>query len=80
MSTAATRKGTGHRQGSLSGLRHVREDRGLTQEQLGTLAGVSSRTIIRLEGGRFPSPATTVALAEILKTDVRDLMTPDGER
>jgi len=80
MSTTATRKGTGHRPGSLSGLRHVREDRGLAQEQLGTLAGVSSRTIIRLEGGRFPSPATTGALAEVLKTDVRNLMTPDEER
>ncbi len=80
MSTATLRKGPGHRQGSLSGLRRVRLDRDLTQAELGALVSVSPRTIIRLEGGRFATPATSVALAEQLGVDVRELMTPDEER
>ena len=80
MSTTTTRKGPGHRPGSLSGLRRVREDRGLTQVQLAELAGITGRQVQRLESGRFTSGATTATLADVLGADVRDLMTPEDER
>ena len=49
-------------------LRAIREQRALTQEELGKLAGVSPDTIIDLERGRRrPRPSTRRKLARALK-------------
>jgi putative transcriptional regulator len=42
-------------------VRELRQERQLTQEQLGELVGVSRRTIISIETGRF-DPSLTLAI------------------
>jgi transcriptional regulator with XRE-family HTH domain len=55
-------------------LKEHRERRGLTQEELGTLSGVSRPTIAALElGYRQAYASTTKKLARALKVHPRDL-------
>jgi len=59
----------------LPGLRQARQRLGLTQRQLGTLAGVSKGTVCELEVGRRGAyPRTVRRLAKALETEVADLV------
>jgi transcriptional regulator with XRE-family HTH domain len=59
----------------LPGLRQARQRSGLTQRQLGTLAGVGKGTIWELEVGRRGAyPRTVRRLAKALETEVADLV------
>jgi len=52
-------------------LRELRGDRGLTQEGLADLAGVSRQTINSIETGRFePSLSLALVLARLFETPV----------
>lgn len=62
-------------------LRHVREQRALTQGQLAEQAGVSRQTIISIEGGRYvPSLELALKLARIFQCRVEDLFDIEEER
>jgi transcriptional regulator with XRE-family HTH domain len=64
-------------------LRTIREQRGLTQEQLEALAKVAQNTISRLESDPKARPVfhTVVALAEALHIDPKQLrFGPDPRR
>jgi putative transcriptional regulator len=55
-------------------VRELRLERGLTQAQLGALVGVSRRTIISIETGRFaPSLTLAIHLARTFDTPVEKL-------
>jgi transcriptional regulator with XRE-family HTH domain len=59
----------------LPGLRQARQRSGLTQRELGELAGVGKGTVSELEAGRRGAyPRTTRRLAEALGIKVADLM------
>ena len=56
-------------------IRQRREQKGYSQEHLAESAGVSIRTLQRIEGGQTePRGHTLIALAEALGTPVEDLM------
>jgi transcriptional regulator with XRE-family HTH domain len=56
-------------------LKHLREEKGLTQEALAAKAGLSLGYIARLEIGRHdPSLSTLIKLAKALKVKVGDLL------
>ena len=61
-------------------LRQLREEKGITQEELGRLAGVSRQTISQIERGDY-SPSVTLALklARICETSVEDIFTYQEE-
>jgi putative transcriptional regulator len=55
-------------------VRELRLERGLTQQQLGELVGVSRRTIISIETGRFaPSLTLAIRLARTFDLTVEEL-------
>jgi putative transcriptional regulator len=55
-------------------VRELRLERNLTQEQLGGLVGVSRRTIISIETGRFaPSLTLAIYLARTFDLTVEEL-------
>jgi transcriptional regulator with XRE-family HTH domain len=59
----------------LPGLRQARQRSGLTQRELGELAGVGKGTVSELEAGRRGAyPRMIRRLAEALGTKVADLM------
>jgi DNA-binding XRE family transcriptional regulator len=59
----------------LPGLRQARQRSGLTQRQLGTLAGIAKGTIWELEVGRRGAyPRTVRRLTKALATEVTDLI------
>jgi len=59
----------------LPGLRQARQRSGLTQRELGELAGVGKGTVSELEAGRRGAyPRTIWRLAEALGTKIADLM------
>jgi DNA-binding XRE family transcriptional regulator len=59
----------------LPGLRQARQRSGLTQHQLGTLAGVAKGTIFELEVGRRGAyPRTVRRLAKALETEISNLV------
>lgn len=54
---------------------HARQQKGLTQEELAELAGVSTRTIQRIESGEsVPRAFTLKAIAASLKTSYEELV------
>ena len=58
----------------INGVRERRLERGLTQEQLAALAGVSRQSIIAIERGRYvPSLPLALRLAEIFGCATDDL-------
>ena len=59
----------------LPGLRQARQRSGLTQLELGELAGVGKGTVLELEVGRRGAyPRTVRRLAKALETEVADLV------
>jgi putative transcriptional regulator len=55
-------------------LRELRSERGLTQEGLADLAGVSRQTINSIETGRFePSLSLALVLAHLFETPVEQI-------
>ena len=59
----------------LPGLRQARQRSGLTQRELGELAGVGKGTVSELEAGRRGAyPRTIRRLVEALGTKIADLM------
>jgi transcriptional regulator with XRE-family HTH domain len=67
---------SGHnRSALLLGLRQARQGSGLTQRQLGELAGVGKGTIWELETGRRGAyPRTVRRLAKALETEISNLV------
>ena len=61
-------------------LTQLRRERGLSQRQLASAAGVHVANVSRLERGEAskPSPPTLVRLAEALETDASELLTAAG--
>lgn len=58
-------------------LRELRFNAGLTPEELGDLAGVSGRTVRRLEEGAMPTPRVAKALADHFEVVASDLFPID---
>ena len=54
-------------------VRKLRIERGFSQEQLASMAGVSVRTLQRIERGANASPETLKCLAAVLETDFSQL-------
>ncbi len=54
-------------------VRKLRLERGFSQEQLASMAGVSVRTLQRIERGANPSAETLKCLAAVLETDFSTL-------
>jgi transcriptional regulator with XRE-family HTH domain len=64
----------------LKGLRGLRQDRALSQRDLGELSGVTQSTINRLEVGHQSAyPVTVRKLAKALGVTPRDLYGPEDE-
>ncbi len=60
-------------------LKHLRKDKGLTQEQLAEQFYVSSRTVSRWEtGSNMPDVDMLIELANFYDVDIREII--DGER
>ena len=60
-------------------LKHLRKEKGLTQEQLADHFYVSSRTVSRWEtGSNMPDVDTLIELADFYDVDIRQII--DGER
>jgi putative transcriptional regulator len=58
-------------------LQQYRLQRGMTQHELATLAGVSRQTIVNIEGNRsLPSILLAFRLAEVLCVPVTELFQP----
>lgn len=54
-------------------VRKLRLEKGLSQEQLADMAGISTRTLQRLERGAKASPETLKCIASVLETDFANL-------
>ncbi len=54
-------------------LKKLREDKNISQEQLATMAGLSVRTIQRIESGNRASIESLKSLASVLETDIATL-------
>ena len=54
-------------------IRKLRLDKGYSQEQLAEMAGISTRTLQRIERGANASPETLKCLAAVLEVDFTDL-------
>ncbi|MBQ2998137.1 MAG: helix-turn-helix transcriptional regulator, partial [Oscillospiraceae bacterium] len=60
-------------------LKHLRKEKGLTQEQLAEQFFVSSRTVSRWEtGNNMPDLDILIELADFYNADIREII--DGER
>ena len=60
-------------------LKHLRKDKGLTQEQLAEHFFISSRTVSRWEtGSNMPDVDMLIELADFYDVDIREII--DGER
>ncbi len=60
-------------------LKHLRKDKGLTQEQLAEEFGVSSRSVSRWENGNtMPDISIVIELADFYDVDIREIIC--GER
>jgi transcriptional regulator with XRE-family HTH domain len=54
-------------------VRKLRLDKGLSQEQLAEMSGISTRTLQRIERGGKASPETLKCIAAVLETDFATL-------
>lgn len=54
-------------------IRKLRLEKGLSQEQLADMAGISTRTLQRIERGAAASPETLKCLAAVLEVNFADL-------
>lgn len=54
-------------------VRKLRLEKGLSQEQLAHMAGISTRTLQRIERGANASPETLKCIASVLETDFENL-------
>jgi putative transcriptional regulator len=60
----------------INSLRVYREQKGLTQDQLAQLVGVSRQSIISIEKGHYvPTTIMALKLSTVLKTTVEKLFT-----
>jgi len=50
-------------------VRKLRLEKGLSQEQLAEMAGISTRTLLRIERGANARPETLKCLAAVLETE-----------
>lgn len=57
-------------------LRQYRKNKGMTQQELADLLGVSNKTVSRWESGSYPDVTTLVALARALGVTVDELLDP----
>lgn len=57
----------------------LRTDRGWSQEQVAEMAGLSSRTVQRIENGDKPSAETAKALAAVFEVPLMELQQPESE-
>lgn len=57
-------------------LRQYRKSKGMTQQELADLLGVSNKTVSRWESGSYPDVTTLVALARALGVTVDELLDP----
>ncbi|PPL18690.1 helix-turn-helix transcriptional regulator [Microterricola pindariensis] len=56
----------------------LRQARGISQDDLGKLLGVSRQTIISIEKGRYaPSLALAFKIAELFDTSIESIFTPE---
>jgi len=62
------------KQGRKMIIRKLRLDKGLSQEQLAFMAGISTRTLQRIERGANASPETLKCIASVLETDFAKLI------
>lgn len=59
-------------------LAELRQERGLSQQRLAELLGVSRQTIISIEKGRFdPSLPLAFQLSAVFQLKIEDIFTPD---
>lgn len=59
-------------------LTELRQKRGLSQQKLAELLGVSRQTVISIEKGRFdPSLPLAFQLAAVFQLRIEDIFTPD---
>lgn len=59
-------------------LKHIRQEKGLTQEQLGKLMNKDYSTIGKWESGtRSPIMEDVIRLSDILQVDIKDLIDKD---
>lgn len=60
--------------GYLRNLKEIRKQRGLTQQQLADILGIEQPTIQRYEGGRSPSLAQAIEIADALGVSLNELV------
>ncbi len=61
-------------------LRELREERGLTQEELAKALGVTRQTIIAIEKGRYdPSLRLAFKMARFFNVEIEDIFIYEGE-
>lgn len=64
-----------------NGIKALRKTRGLRQEDLAELLGVSRQTIIAMENDKYdPSLALAMRLARLLETTVEEIFYLEAER
>ena len=64
-----------------NGIKALRKARGLRQEDLAALLGVSRQTVIAMENDKYdPSLALAMRLARLLETTVEEIFYLEAER
>jgi HTH-type transcriptional regulator, competence development regulator len=58
-------------------VRGIRQAKGISQEQLGVQAGLTGRTVRRIEQGEDFTFSSLTAIAAVLDVDVTDLLSDD---
>ncbi len=61
----------------MSRLKQIREEQNLTQEELSEKAGISVRTIQRIEAGTIPKGYTLKAICKTLNIEKKDLLSEE---
>ncbi|MDI3474453.1 MAG: putative transcriptional regulator [Thermococcaceae archaeon] len=62
-------------------LRELREERGLTQEELAKALGVTRQTIIAIEKGRYdPSLRLAFKIAKFFNVNIEDIFIYEGDK